>query len=74
MISSYVSWPDGRDAFYLEYGFTKTGLLRNHHQEIEDWFRSKPVLNDRKWLLADIQRVTPERPLYPRKQTLVAEN
>ena len=35
VISSYVPGPDGPEAFYLNYGFTKTGGLRNEGREIE---------------------------------------
>jgi diamine N-acetyltransferase len=35
LIASYVPGPTGPEAFYLSYGFTKTGRLRNRDQEIE---------------------------------------
>ncbi len=35
LVASYVPGPDGPEGFYLRYGFTKTGRLRNRDQEIE---------------------------------------
>ena len=35
LVSSYVPGAHGPEAFYLNYGFTKTGKLRNGGQEVE---------------------------------------
>jgi diamine N-acetyltransferase len=35
MVSSYVPGVDGPGAFYLNYGFTRTGNLRNDGREVE---------------------------------------
>jgi diamine N-acetyltransferase len=35
LLSSYVPGPHGPEAFYLNYGFTRTGRLRNNDREVE---------------------------------------
>ena len=35
ILSSYVPGPDGPEAFYLAYGFRKTGRKRNDGRETE---------------------------------------
>jgi diamine N-acetyltransferase len=35
LVSSYVPGPHGPEAFYLNYGFTRTGGLRNKGREVE---------------------------------------
>ena len=35
LVSSYIPGPHGPEMFYLNYGFAKTGLLRNEGREIE---------------------------------------
>ncbi|CAN5285657.1 GNAT family N-acetyltransferase [soil metagenome] len=35
IVSSYIPGPHGPEAFYLEYGFSRTGGLRNNDREIE---------------------------------------
>lgn len=37
LLSSYVPGPHGPEAFYLNYGFSKTGRLRNKDREVEIW-------------------------------------
>jgi diamine N-acetyltransferase len=37
LISSYVPGDDGPEAFYLRYGFQKTGRLRADGREVEIW-------------------------------------
>ncbi len=35
LTATYVPGPGGPEGFYLKYGFSKTGRLRNHDREIE---------------------------------------
>jgi diamine N-acetyltransferase len=37
LLSSYVPGKHGPEAFYLNYGFSKTGRLRNKDREVEIW-------------------------------------
>ena len=35
MLSSYIPGPDGPEAFYLKYGFQRTGRYRSDGHEVE---------------------------------------